>query len=218
MLCDYCNKKEGEYTLKNGKICCMPNFQSCEGFKKKASEKLSEILKSQYDSGKRTSHFKKWNDGSFWKGRKHTEETKRKLSSSGSGRKMSDEFKKKRKLDMEKRYSEGWECRAGRTKKIKYFSEIAGEVTVDGLWELNVCKFLDSQKIKWERNKKRFKYTDTEGRMRSYCPDFYLVESDTFLEIKGFETDLDRLKWSQFSEKLIVWKKKELIERNIIGG
>jgi hypothetical protein len=36
--------------------------------------------------------------------------------------------------------------------------------------------------------------------------------------VKGYETDLDRLKWSQFTEKLIVWKKDELFKLGILGN
>jgi hypothetical protein len=35
-------------------------------------------------------------------------------------------------------------------------------------------------------------------------------------EIKGYETELDKCKWSQFPKNLIIWKKKDLQKLNIL--
>jgi SPX domain protein involved in polyphosphate accumulation len=70
MKCEYCNIRESKYITKNGKHCCEKNYQSCPSIREKNSKGLTKSLKEQYDSGKRVSHFKKINDGSFWKGRK----------------------------------------------------------------------------------------------------------------------------------------------------
>jgi hypothetical protein len=40
------------------------------------------------------------------------------------------------------RYKNGWEVKCGRCKKIDYYSDIAGDIKVDGNWELEVAKFL----------------------------------------------------------------------------
>jgi len=223
MKCDFCQKDEGVFILKSGKHCCKKFPSQCPAVREKNSasqnrlgESKSELMKRQYAEGKRKCYFK--NDGSTWKGRKHKEETKEKLKNMFFGRKMDDSFRKKRSEEMKERYSNGWESKAGRTKKIVYESPSNGFVTVDGSWELEVCKFFDKQSINWKRNKERFKYVDREGKVRSYCPDFYLPDSDIYIEVKGHETDLDRLKWSQFPKKIEIWKKKELIDRKIIGG
>ena len=216
-VCNYCNSKKATFTLKNGKKCCSSSYQSCPGVKEKGSSKISKALKDQYLIGTRKSHFIKYNDGSNWKGRSHSNETKEKLSSKIKGRKMSNDFKENRKSEMTTRYLTGWEARAGRCKKFKYVSEIAGEVQLDGTWELEVAKFFDRERINWRRNKQRFKYLDLVNKERTYCPDFYLIDSNTYIEIKGYATDLDKLKWSQFKEKLEVWTKSILIEKKIIG-
>lgn len=72
-----------------------------------------------------------------WLGRKHTDETKDKMS------------KTKKKM-----YEDGFECVAGRCKKYSYESPIAGSIKVDGSWELEFCKFADKYKLTWVRNKK----------------------------------------------------------------
>lgn len=114
------------------------------------------------------------------------------------------------------RYSKGWMPRAGRTKKIEYNSDIAGKVLLDGNWELSVAKYFDKIKVKWLRNKKRFKYINLKGNESFYTPDFWVEDWNTFIEIKGHETDLDRCKWSQFSENIEIWKKDKLKNLKII--
>ena len=216
MKCEYCNIRESKYITKNGKHCCEKNYQSCPSIREKNSKGLTKSLKEQYDSGKRVSHFKKINDGSFWKGRKHTDETKEKLSKTLIGRVMSEEFRIKRSDEMKFRYSNGWESSAGRTKKIKYISPIAGEVLLDGNWELKTAIYFDENNINWRRNKKRFNYVDLSGKKRTYCPDFYLVDDNLYIEIKGYETELDRSKWGQFTEKIEIWNKSNLKSKKII--
>jgi hypothetical protein len=115
-----------------------------------------------------------------------------------------------------KRYENGWEVKCGRCKKINYHSEIAGDIKLDGSWELLVAKYLDSQNVNWIRNKKRFQYINLQNKISTYCPDFYINDWNTYLEIKGYETKLDKCKWSQFNENLLIWRKKDLKEKQII--
>lgn len=131
--------------------------------------------------------------------------------------KEKEEWSKNRSDEMKIRYSKGWESKAGRTKKIHYKSNIAGEVLLDGTWELKVAMFFDQNDIKWERNKKRFLYKDKD-KERTYCPDFFLVDSNLYVEVKGYVTELDKIKWQQFTEKLEIWNKSVLKEKGILQG
>ena len=88
-------------------------------------------------------------------------------------------------------------------------------VTLDGSWELKVAKYFDNIGIEWERNTKRFPYINLKGKDATYCPDFYLPSKDLYIEVKGYTTDLDKCKWSQFTKKLEVWTKKELLQFGI---
>lgn len=117
---------------------------------------------------------------------------------------------------IKKRYEEGWMPKAGRCKKIKYSSPMAGEVMVDGTWELKVAEYFDQNKINWERNLKRFPYKNLKGTESHYTPDFYLPDFNLYVEVKGYETDLDRCKWRQFPENLEVWKKAKMKELNLL--
>lgn len=108
------------------------------------------------------------------------------------------------------RYAAGWMPKAGRCKKFEYNSPIAGQVLLDGTWELRVAKWLDCQGLNWRRNTQRFKYFNLKGIESHYTPDFYIEEWKSYLEVKGYETELDRCKWSQFSKPLIVWKAEQI--------
>lgn len=119
---------------------------------------------------------------------------------------------KKRKISesIKLRYASGWEPTCGRCKKYDYESPIAGKIKVDGTWELKVAKHLDELNVHWIRNKKRFDYIKPDGSKSTYQPDFYVKDWDIYLEIKGYETELDRAKWKQFPEKLQVWYKDKI--------
>ena len=111
---------------------------------------------------------------------------------------------------MHERYAAGWEPVCGRCKKYDYISPAAGKIKVDGTWELKVAKYLDSIGVKWSRNCKRFPYIKPDQSGSTYQPDFFVEDWNSYLEVKGYETDLDRCKWSQFTEPLIVWRYEEI--------
>ena len=41
--------------------------------------------------------------------------------------------------------------------------------------------------LKFKRNTKGFEYTNTEGSISNYYPDFYVETTETFIEIKGYK-------------------------------
>ena len=90
-------------------------------------------------------------------------------------------------------------------------------IDLDGKWELYYAIYLDSNNINWERCNKRFKYI-FEDSIHYYTPDFYIIDTDEYIEIKGYETAKDRVKWNQFPKelKLIILKEKDLKELDII--
>lgn len=86
--------------------------------------------------------------------------------------------------------------------------EYKGE-DLHGKWEFKYAIYLDENNIRWKRNKEKFKYV-FENKQRYYTPDFYLSETDTYVEIKGYETDKDKAKWSCFPKKLLIIKAVDL--------
>ena len=80
-------------------------------------------------------------------------------------------------------------------------------------WEVEYAKYLDAQNIKWLRTTDRFPYNYQES-LHYYTPDFYLPETDEYVEIKGYSTGKDYAKWKQFPENKIlkVLKYQDLID------
>lgn len=93
----------------------------------------------------------------------------------------------------------------GRVKKVNY-----NGVILDGTWEQVVAKYLDDNNIKWIRPYTGIEY-QYNGSTHLYFPDFYLVEYDYYIEVKGYERDKDRIKYSVVNN-LILIKKDEIIK------
>ena len=120
-------------------------------------------------------------------GRKHTNETKEKLSKIMSVNN-----------------------RGGRCK----WYTVSGQ-KVQGTWEKNIANKFDELGIHWEKlktNNHTFEYV-MNGKNKNYTPDFFLKHFDVYLEIKGYWWGQDRLKMDIILEK---YKEKRIviIEKN----
>ena len=119
-------------------------------------KKQAETIRQKYINGELTP---------TWLGRKHTKNTKEKLS-----------IIRSKALENNANY-----------KYIKIFpvKNIEGiEYKCQGTWELNVANKLNELGILWIRNK-RLNYIQDKIK-RIYNPDFYLPNSDEYIEVKGF--------------------------------
>lgn len=126
-----------------------------------------------------------------WKGRKHTKEAKEKIS------------KTMQQVVKDKPDSYNGVNINGKVKKYKYKN-----VSLDGTWELTFAQYLDKNNIKWERPNKGIEYI-WENTTHIYYPDFFLVDYNIFVEIKGFQTSRDIAKWKMINN-LIVIKQNEI--------
>jgi hypothetical protein len=205
MNCNYCNKEcINSNSLRNHERTCKKN--------PKRQVPLGNRGGIPWNKGKTKENNEVIRNVSNELSRKYAEGS---LIPSFLGKTHTLEYREMMSEKINKRYAEGWMPKSGRCKKLKYTSPTAGEITVDGSWELAAAKYFDSQNLIWNRNTKRFSYINKNGGISTYCPDFYIKTWDSFLEVKGYETDLDQLKWSQFPLKLIVWKKQQLKEHGI---
>lgn len=142
---------------------------------------------------------------------KLNDSAKQKLSKIASERIESIEVKQKRRDTINKKVELGeWHT----SLASKMHKTYAGE-TFHGTWEVAYAKFLDSIGTPWDRNTRTFVY-EFNGKTRRYTPDFYLPLEDVYVEIKGYKTDKDEAKWSQFPETLVVLMKEELRSMQII--
>lgn len=75
--------------------------------------------------------------------------------------------------------------------------------------EVRVAEWLDAQNIDWECEEHSQEYF-WEGRIRRYFPDFYLIDHDCYIEVKGYRTDRDVAKWNHFSGTLLIFEKEAI--------
>lgn len=75
------------------------------------------------------------------------------------------------------------------TKRIYYNKTI-----FRSLWEANFAKWCDLSSVKWKYESKTFDLGDT-----TYTPDFYLLEFDCYIEIKGYWYKLSKEKFNKFT-------------------
>jgi hypothetical protein len=93
----------------------------------------------------------------------------------------------------------------GRTKQI-----VVDGIKLQGQWEVDFYLWAKNKGLNPQRPTQGFKYI-WNGE-RTYYPDFYIESLDLYVEVKGYETDRDRAKWSQFPKKLCIIKEKEIKE------
>lgn len=87
----------------------------------------------------------------------------------------------------------------GKTKWYNY-----NNIRVQGTYELRTCKILDKwkeqNKIKdWEYTNDRIKYVGIDGNIHNYLLDFKIFNHDDswyYIEVKGYKTNIDDLKWN----------------------
>lgn len=98
---------------------------------------------------------------------------------------------------------------SGRGVKTWYNSPIAGRVYLRSTYEIAYARYLDENRINWRLNSDYFEYFYEEN-IHKYYPDFYLVDENCFVEVKGFKTKKDEAKWIYFPHKLKVLYEKDI--------
>ncbi len=88
-----------------------------------------------------------------------------------------------------------------RGKFCKWF-EVSG-VKLQGTWERDFALKLNEFNIDWCVNRTKDKIWPyiNNGKQSHYCPDFYIPEIDTFVEIKGYWWREDKKKMQLISEQ-----------------
>ena len=136
--------------------------------------------------------------------------TRKKLSSIWLGRKHSEESKQKTSTTMQRVVREHPESYSsqnvgGRIKKVEY-----NGLLLDSTWEVIVAQFLDSNNIEWIRPKLGFEYT-YKNKSHIYYPDFYLPQYDRYIEVKGYRRLNDPYKWKSVPN-LIIIEREEILD------
>lgn len=187
--------------------------QSLAQHQSRCKENTNRVDPSSWATGNRKG-IPSWNAGLHGDVRcKLSDSTKAKLSVSTSNRNKneSDDTKQKRRDTINKKVQEGtWHTSLAERLHYRYKG-----FDLHGTWELAYAKFLDSVDTPWCKNSRTFEY-EFEGKKRRYTPDFYLPLEDVYVEIKGYKTEKDMAKWSQFPETLAVLMELELRNMKLI--
>jgi hypothetical protein len=205
MDCKFCFKEcKNLNSQKNHERLCKlnPNRQFTPFHDK---EKQKEILKIKQLTNRKN----QWSNKNYI----ISENTKKKHSEYLKNRNANEskEDKKNRIMKLSstitKKVEEGtWHTSVSKNMHYNYRG-----INLHGSWELKYAKWLDENSIAWIRCKESFEY-EYQGKRRRYTPDFYLPETDEYIEIKGYKTEKDDAKWSQFPSyrKLKILMAKDL--------
>lgn len=169
---------------------------------------------ARFESSGNPKGYKPWNSGLTKETDARVAKFGKKLSTLLKGKKGPSPFSgrlwtEEEKLEHSRRMSLVVENNPNSYSHMRGGKRKYGEHWVDSEWEIEVIKFLIERKISFLRNCGYFNYT-YKNRVRKYFPDFYLPEFDLYIEVKGYQTDKDLAKWSQFPKKLLVIKKLEI--------
>ena len=207
MICKFCSKEcHNQNSLKNHERLCKNNPERTV---KEKTDKWYEAMHKRKGCG----------TNQYIKAKKLglpnpivSEETRKKLSLTNKGKKHSKESREHLSEVQSKLLEEKGN---GGFLDVKYYDlkNINNEdFKVRGTWELKYGIYLNNKNILWKR-KVYLKY-ENEGILKTYSPDFYLPETNEYIEIKGFFSDYDKEKMKLVDEynniKVIVLQKKDL--------
>ena len=160
-------------------------------------------------------------------GHKHSEETRKKLSACA---KKGWDMMNKQKLSEWKKRQRETRIKNNTLNPIKIkenaYSRAKGGKRADlnsqyfrSAWEANIARYYNYLGIKWEYEPKTFVFANIKRGSVSYTPDFYLINEDKWIEVKGWfdgksKTKLKRFKQQYHKEykKLILITEKEYNE------
>ena len=181
MICENCsNKHNGKYG--SGRFCCS---KCARGFSTRAkrqeiNQKVSKKIKgtklnlSDEQRKAISERFKKN------KGRKFSEEAKENMRK-GALKRAPASLETRQKLSKSLK---------GKTGGFKNFGGSGKKGTFEGYlyqssWELIFIKYCLNNGIKFRRCNEHFDYV-FEGKKHKYYPDFYLIDEERYVEVKGF--------------------------------
>lgn len=168
LICKFCQKDcKNENSLRNHERCCPANPTRIYKNGMTGKQGSNQYILAKQQGTEIPTAWNKGLPGTF-AGKKHTVESKRKISE---------------KLSVNNK--------GGRAK----WYMVAGQ-NVQGTWERNIATKFEQLGICWVKlktNKDTLKY-EMGGKIRSYTPDFYLPDYNMYVEIKGFWWGNDREK------------------------
>lgn len=198
-ICDNCNKEDSRNMKSHFKLlnenfdfdkdyckkCWNSIRQKTPRAKERMSKAINEMIKRDPEWCKRNSESKKGkinigeNNGMKKpEAREKASISRKKLMSSGYNKNVSTQMKK---AWANGKY-EG--VNVGQSKWHTYNHSNGNEYKVQGTWELAFIQWLDENNMKFECHKGRIPY-ELNGETKSYYPDFFVYEWDSYVDIKN---------------------------------
>ena len=207
LVCETC-KKDFDKDYRKCKYEELPRFcsRSCannKGHSEERNKKISEGVK-KHTSTPGYIHWNKQHNSSFCLNCNEEISWTKKSGYCNKCYKQSDDYTKYRENMSEKRSKAIERLGSGGFLDIKYFKiqNLEGiEFNVRGTWELKYAEYLNSIGVLWNRNI-TFKYKRPNDNVnRTYLPDFFLPETNEYIEIKGFLSEKDKEKMKCVEEQ-----------------
>ena len=221
-VCEWCHK-EHDHTYGSGRFCSKSCRMSYIGSRNKYSKKCKQHLKKLHKLNSSRSN-KIWKCEycniefktclEFTQHRKnHSVEIKAEICRLGhikAGKKFSENLRngKTKNAWLGRHHSKESREKISKTRSLQVVNEFLPkewvhikwykvknikneEFSVRGTWEVNVAKRLNDLGIYWIKASPIAYKSDI---VRHYTPDFYLPDSNEYVEVKGRYTDADKLK------------------------
>lgn len=148
-----------------------------EDVKNRISEKLKGHTLTEQQRKKHLKNIKRGKSHPMY-GRKHTLEARKKISENLIGRIPSPK------------------CNRGKRERYK-------GISMRSSYELAYAKWLDQNKIKWEYEPLAFPI-NIGKKITTYTPDFYLIETKEYIQIKGYMYPEAKKKIDKFEELYMI--------------
>jgi len=219
MICDYGCGKEAIHQFKNGKWCCSKDAKQCKTFRSKISisrKKYTgknhprfgkEVTKEQREKVSQSN--KKWNleNEPIWKGRKHTNESKKKIGLKSLGRKHDEEFKER----LRKRLLNGDSIKMNSfprdPEKMKKFKEDRRNWMLEnGSYVKSFIKKISNEEMNLrDMVKELYPDADPQHKVLNYFLDVALINEKIAIEYDGyyhFDTEDHKQYYKHRQEKI----------------
>jgi len=199
--CIDCGKKLVKYNAERCKSCSVKFRWSDKEYKERVSQAISKGRKGMEFTKIHKRNLSKSLEGHIaW-----NKDVKVQLNTGRTHFKKGSKINVGReRLDMKgnKNYNYG--------KPFKPFWGKYDRINMRSGWEIAYAKYLDKRKVQWQYEPKHFKLDNT-----TYTPDFYLPETNEYIEIKGWFTEQAKLKIKNFMKtfpdiKLQILQQKQL--------
>lgn len=106
-------------------------------------------------------------------------------------------------------------AKSSNNRNIKYHWLTGEELICQGSYEAKVVDYLNANKVNYKWQPEVF----TLSNGKTYRPDLYLIDSDTWVEIKGWMREDAKIKWCEFItmvKRSELWDKEKLTKMKIL--